>query len=289
MGAPSSRASRSEQIASRDNLWLKRFRAALAGPPDPKHGSRAALGLEGLHLVEEALRADLHIEALLVADSGERHLPPLRKLLSPDLRLLRTTDRLFSAVAGTESPQGIAALAVPPAWTLDDLLRTTALVVVIAGVQDPGNVGTIVRTAEAFGATGLIACRGAAHPLSPKSLRASAGSALRLPILSGLPPERVLSDLRTRRLRQLAACLTGDCAPQDAGFTAPTAVWIGSEGAGLPPDIETDTDARVRIPIAQAVDSLNAAIAAAVLLYEASRQRHTAAAPGSRRSMVSAS
>ena len=276
MGVSSVRASKSEYITSPDNRWLKRFRAALHGRPESQDGQPPPLGLEGPHLVEEALRSKLLIEALLVADSAERHLTRLRKLLPPGALVLRTSDRLFTATAGTESPQGLAALVTAPAWTLDDLLGTNALVVAIAGVQDPGNVGTIVRTAEAFGATGLIACRGSAHPFAPKSLRASAGSALRLPLIAGLAPERALSDLQAHGLRQCAASLSGDCPPQHAGFSRPTALWIGSEAAGLPPEIEAAADARIRIPIAPAVESLNAAMAAAVILYEASRQRHTA-------------
>jgi len=279
MAASSPARTHTERLTSRDNRWLKRFRAALEGRAERDAEGPAPLGLEGPHLVEEALRSGLRIEALLVAESAERHLARLRKLLPTGLRLLRTTDVLFAGLAATEAPQGIAALAAPPAWTLDDLLRANPLVVVIAGVQDPGNVGTIVRTAEAFGATGVIACRGAAHPLAPKSLRASAGSALRLPLLAGMAPYRALSTLSARGLRHYAASLSGNCAPEQAGFSGPAALWIGSEGAGLPAEIENAADARVRISIARPVESLNAAVAAAVLLYEASRQRREVAQP----------
>ena len=278
MSAPHAARTKSERITSRENPWLKRFRAALHGRGDRADPALPSLGLEGPHLVEEALRAGLRLEAILLADSAERHLTALRKLLPTGLRLLRTTDRLFESVGATEAPQGIAALAAPPEWTLDHLLRADPLVVVIAGVQDPGNVGTIVRGAEAFGATGVVACRGTAHPLAPKSLRASAGSALRLPLLAGVPPDRVLSDLRARGLRQCAASLSGGCAPDQAGLDGPTALWIGGEGAGLPPEIENAADVRVRIAISSAVESLNAAMAATVLLYEAARQRQSSGA-----------
>lgn len=277
MAPSSAMRCKSERLTSRDNRWLKRFRAALQGGFNSRDGERPVLGLEGPHLVEEALRAGLRIEALLVADSGERHLTGLRKNLPPDLLLLRTTDRLFADAAGTETPQGIAALAAPREWALEDLLGASPLVVVIAGVQDPGNAGAIVRAAEAFGASGVIACRGTAHPLAPKALRASAGSALRLPLLANLPAERALVELRARGVRQCAASLSGDCAPEQAGLEGPTALWIGSEGAGLPPEIESAADIRVRIPINRSVESLNAAMAATVLLYEAARQRRTAA------------
>jgi len=224
-------------------------------------------------LVEEALHSGLEIEALLVADSGERHVARLKSLLPAGLRVLRTSERLFDSVAGTETPQGIALLVEPRCWRLEDLLGAAPLVVVLAGVQDPGNVGTIVRAAQGFGASGVIACRGSAHPLAPKSVRASAGSVLRLPTLAGASPENILPELRRLGLRQYAATVCGEQNARDADFQGPCAIWIGSEGGGLPPEIERGADARIRIPTGAAVQSLNAAIAAAVLLYEAARQR----------------
>ena len=195
-----SAAEKDDLITSRENRWLKRFRAALrgTGPAEDE-----PIGVEGPKLVEDALRSGLEAEALLVCESAE---PALDAILSaassseagiPRSRILRTTDKLFASVAGTETPQGIAALFRKPDWQFEDVLRGAAdengarfgdspLVVVMAGVQDPGNVGTIVRSAEAFGATGAIAARGTADPWSPKALRASAVSALRLPLLRGI-------------------------------------------------------------------------------------------------------
>ncbi len=123
--------------------------------------------------------------------------------------MLRTSDRLFAHVAATEAPQGIAALVRPTAATLDDLLRGTPLVLLMAGVQDPGNVGALVRTAEALGATGAAACSaggiGTANPFGPKALRASAGAALRLPILRGVATSILLAQLRVAGVRVYAA------------------------------------------------------------------------------------
>jgi TrmH family RNA methyltransferase len=261
---------KSDRIESRENRWLKRFRAALEGRAE-KDGS--CLGVEGPRLVEEALRSELPVEALLVAESGERHLARLKTLLPAALRVLRTSDRLFASVAGTETPQGIALLAKAPSWRMEDLLHETPLVIVLAGVQDPGNVGTILRAAEAFGATGLIACRGSAHPLSPKSVRASAGSVFRLPVLAGSAPGDTLPQLRSHGLRQYAATLAGGQTPEESELASACAIWIGSEGSGLPSEVESAADARIRIPLRAPVESLNAAAAAAVLLYEAARQR----------------
>jgi TrmH family RNA methyltransferase len=268
--APASSRTRSERIESRENRWLKRFRAALHDRLEDKNGE---IGVEGPRMVEEALRTGLPIQALLVSDSGERHLSRLKTFLPPDLRVLRASDRLFNAVAATETPQGIAVLVRLRPVRLEDLLTPSALVVSLSGVQDPGNVGAIVRTAEAFGATGVIACRGSAHPLAPKALRASAGSALRLPVLAGVSTQEVFRELRARGLRQYAASLSGAAGPSGADLRTPCNIWIGSEATGLPPEIQSAADACIRIPLQSPVESLNAAVAAAILLYEAARQR----------------
>jgi TrmH family RNA methyltransferase len=278
----------SSAIASRDNRWLKRFRSALAG----ERGDDGIVGVEGLRLVEAALGSGLHVEALLVSDSGERHIARLSPLLGANAQILRTSDRLFTGVADTQAPQGIAALVQSRQATVENLLRESALVVVLVAVQDPGNVGTILRAAEAFGATGAATCSaetlGTADPLGPKALRASAGSALRLPVLHGLPATDLLSKLRASRVKIYAATKEDPegaprpgsplLRPWEADWKSPAAILIGNEGAGLPEDIVRAADARVSIPQAAAttrvgVESLNAAMAATVLLYEAMRQR----------------
>jgi RNA methyltransferase, TrmH family len=275
-------------ITSRDNSWLKRFRAALAG--ERHHGPMA--GVEGVRMVEAALGSGLRVEALLVSESGERHLVRLAPVLTSGAQILRTSDRLFAGVADTRTPQGIAVLVETRKATLQDLVQGSALVVVLVGLQDPGNVGTILRAAEAFGATGAATCSagemGTADPLGPKALRASAGSALRLPIVHGMPASKLLSGLRTAGVKTYAATKEGSdqaqqsvarvWRPWEVDWTLPAAILIGNEGAGLPMEIAVSADARVSIPQAAAatpigVESLNAAMAATVLLYEAMRQR----------------
>lgn len=276
-------------LTSRENRWLKDFRVALRGGLPTESG---CIGVEGPHLVKEGLRSSLSVEALLVSESGEHLIEALAPLLShpnrAGLRVLRTTDRLFAGIADTETPQGIAALVHPPTATFDDLLRPGSgaepFVAVLVGVQDPGNVGTILRTAEAFGATGAAACAsgrsGTANPFAPKVLRASAGAALRLPIVHGVSLPVLLAQLRVSGVKLFAA-IAHDRAPADRPVLAPwkvewrqpVALLIGNEGAGLPEETERSADACVRIPIAPGVESLNAAIAAALILYEAARQR----------------
>jgi RNA methyltransferase, TrmH family len=278
-----------EKITSRENRWLKKFRAALRGTGP---SGDEPLGIEGPKLVEEALRSGLEAEALLVSDAGEHALEAILRAAAaseagiPRARILRTTDKLFEGVAETETPQGVAALFRQPQWGFEDVLSGNGasrggapLVVVLAGVQDPGNVGTILRSAEAFGATGAVAARGTADPWSPKALRASAGSALRLPVLRGMAIPVLLAQLKIEKVKILAAS-----ARTENGFDSPSwaiddrlALFIGSEGRGLPAEVEHAADATISIPVSEAVESLNAAVAASVLLYEIARRRKKAA------------
>ena len=298
---------RAEEIRSRDNKWLKAFRAVLRG-----RGPAAdePIGVESPKLVEEGLRAGLEAEVLLVSETGERELERILRAASQTeagisrSRILRTTDKLFASVASTETPQGVAALFRQREWRFENVLRGAAsrdgalrgdppLVLVLTGVQDPGNVGTILRSAEAFGATGAIAARGTADPWSPKAVRASAGSALRLPLLRGMAVPVVLVQLRAAGLKIYAA--TSSSTDEDAAehrghggqaeatektgistdLRQPAAIFVGSEGHGLPPEVEHAADALISVPISDTVDSLNAAVAGSILLYEAARQRRS--------------
>jgi TrmH family RNA methyltransferase len=291
-------------LTSRDNRWLKAFRMALRGGLPTESG---AVGVEGVRLVEEALRSGCSVEAVLFSESGERHHDRLAPLISrPEIAFptLHTTDRLFEGLADTEHPQGVAALVQPRAATLDDLLRTptsacSPLLVVLAGVQDPGNVGTILRTAAAFGATGAVTAAsgqsGTASPFSPKALRASAGATLHLPILPGMSLAILLTQLKIANVRTLATSvheppvssvvgaqhaaphpgtIAPPLSPWEVDWCEPVALLVGNEGAGLPEEVERSADARIRIPMSSGIESLNAAAAAAVLFYEAARQRN---------------
>ncbi len=290
---------KSPVITSRENRWLKRFRAALSG----ERGDDGAVGVEGIRLVEAALGSKLPVEAILVSESGARHLPRAAVWLESSVLVLRTSDKLFAGVADTKSPQGIAALVRPRTVTIEEMLPEAALAVVLISVQDPGNVGTIMRSAEAFGATGAVVCAaggiGTADPFGPKALRASAGSALRLPIVQGISPRILIDRLRMSRVKIYAAVASAGAStslkesdqtldaasspvcPWDIDWKNAAAIFIGNEGSGLPADLVRAADVRVYIPQAAStapvgIESLNAAVAASVLLYEAMRQRNSA-------------
>jgi RNA methyltransferase, TrmH family len=278
-------------LTSRDNKWLKQFRMALRGGIPTESGF---VGVEGVRLVEEALRSGCRIAAVLFSENGERYRERLAPLVGrPEIAfpVLLTTDRLFEGLADTEHPQGVAALVEPRVTMFDDLLRAPAgscspLLVVLAGVQDPGNVGTILRTAAAFGATGAAIAAsgqsGTASPFSPKALRASAGAVLHLAVLSGTPLPILMTQLKVAGFRTLASSVhepeSGEqplLAPWEVDWCEASALLVGNEGSGLPVEVERSADARIRIPMASGIESLNAAAAAAVLFYEAARQRNS--------------
>src|SRR5215470_11665485 len=267
-------------ITSRDNRWLKEFRVALRGGLPTESG---AVGVEGVRLTEEALSSGCRIEAVLFSESGRRHharLAPYLDRAEIAFPVLYTTDRLFEGVADTEHPQGVAALVEPRKFSFDDILSPSIsgaapLVVVLAGVQDPGNVGTILRTAAAFGATAAATAAsgqsGTASPFSPKALRASAGAALHLPLLAGAALPELLAQFREAGIRSLASSARPEAdgaqlvlAPWEVDWRRPVALLIGNEGQGLPEEIEHAAEARVRVPMSSAVESLNAAAAATV-------------------------
>jgi TrmH family RNA methyltransferase len=254
-------------------------------------------------LVEEALTSGCRVEAVIFSDSGERwreRLAPLVSKAELGFPVLRTTDRLFEGIADTEHPQGVAALVVPRLTEIADILAKPAgacapLLVVLVGVQDPGNVGTIVRTAAAFGATGVVTAAsgrsGTASPFAPKALRASAGAALHIPVLTGMALGILLTQLKVAGIRTVASCVHEEgadsvhrsgqalpssgraVAPWEVEWCEPVALLVGNEGAGLPEDVVHAADGRIHIPMATKVESLNAGAAAAVVLYEAYRQR----------------
>jgi TrmH family RNA methyltransferase len=246
---------------------------------------RGLAGIEGPNLLEEALRAGLRIECVFAAEGSERLLEPWG--LPADLEILLVPRPLLDAALTTESPQPIAALVEPPDWTWAHILgsrnkgshrKTPALVLVLAGLQDPGNLGTILRSAEAFGADGVLSLPGTVSAWNPKAVRASAGSLFRLPLVTASAEECF------RHLRQAGAKIwtttVHGAEPADlVSLTGPIALVIGNEGNGVPVDIAAHADGALTIPCPGPVESLNASVAASVLLYEAVRQRSVHGAP----------
>jgi len=260
---------RFEKIASPSNPLLKQVRKAVQRGGLTSGGYCIA---ETFHLVVEALRSGCRVEAVLVAYSA---LQQMRRMVPlPDsVRVLALPDGLFASIAATESSQGVMALVHPRVWTMETILSRHLPVLILDGVQDPGNAGAIVRASEAFGAAGVVFLKGTANPFNPKAVRASAGSVFRLPLVCGVAVEEALAQLQRNEYRIYAACPDADLSLEAADMDNGCAVVIGSEGRGVS-DAWRAAGSAIRIPMTN-VESLNAAIAAAIFLYEASRRRTT--------------
>lgn len=257
-------------IVSPRNPLLKDIRKALARGTLTTNGCAVA---ESFHLLEEAVRSGCRIPVVLAAESVQsrvkQHLRGLK-----DVRLVVTSDAVFKQLATTESSQGVMALVEPLKWTLDALLRSRSLIVVLDGVQDPGNAGAIVRAAEAFGAGGVLFLKGTVSPFNSKTLRAAAGSLFRLPVVAGLEPMAAKAALADARLPVFAAVPRGGKPVHEIDWTRPAAIVIGGEGRGVSAAVRASLP-EVSVPTI-GVESLNAAMAATVILYEAGRQRSLA-------------
>jgi TrmH family RNA methyltransferase len=273
-------------VQSRQNARVRELRAAFArNHRDPS----AVIAIEGEHLLAEALRSGLRLRAVFIRADPERRDSNLRLLERLDLPasvpIVSLNPAVFASAVETESPQGVAALVEPRRFSLADVLGHTAvpgpapgapLVMVCAGVQDPGNFGAIIRSAEAFSATGVLALPGTVDVWNGKALRASAGSAFRIPVVQERTSLALaaLDETNIPILAATAAVPGNDALPCSAcDLTGPAAILIGNEGSGLSPELLDRANIRIAIPMPGPVESLNAAVAASILLYEAARQR----------------
>lgn len=275
-------------VQSRQNARVRELRAAFArSPRDPAE----VIAIEGEHMLAEALRSGLRLRTVFVRADPDRRDASLRMLerlaLPSPVPIVSLNPTVFASAVDTESPQGIAALVEPPRFSFAEVLgepdtrnaaggTPAALVIITAALQDPGNFGSLVRSTEAFAGTGVLALPGTVDVWNGKALRASAGSAFRVPVVQE-KPALALATLGERKIPVVAAVAAHEgaipCTAYD--FTQPVAILIGNEGSGLSPELLERADARVSIPMPGPVESLNAAVAASILLYEAARQRLT--------------
>jgi TrmH family RNA methyltransferase len=266
-------------VESNQNARLKELRKALIAPG---RGAQALVGIEGPKLIEEAMRAGLRVKTIFVAQGAERLLDKLQG--KRDVEVLQLPKKLLDQALATETPQSIAALVEPPKWSWSHLLnqhQKKTLVIVLAGLQDPGNLGTILRSAEAFGATGVISLPGTVSAWNAKAVRASAGSVFRVPILAASVDE-CFAELKKAAVKVFATTARGTKSTDLAELAGPVALIIGNEGNGVPGALAARADSTIAIPYPGSAESLNAAVAASVLLYEASRQRVAASSAASK-------
>ena len=256
-------------VHSRQNTRVKELRSGFARAARTDEGH---IAIEGEHLVAEAIASGIQVSAVFVQMGSESI---LERLSLPDAaEVLALPPDVFESAVRTETPQGIAALVVPPAFSLEQVLtaESAPLVVISAELQDPGNLGTLIRSAEAFGATGFVALPGTVSLYNQKTLRASSGSLFRLPTAAAKPDE-LFAALSARMILAVAAVAANGKPVTQHNFTAPSALILGNEGNGIPEDILQLAAKWVTISTPGPVESLNAAIAGSILLYEAARQR----------------
>ena len=261
-------------VSSRQNPIVRTFRE-LADHPDPT-GERVLL--DGAHLVQDAHAAGAMFEVLAVAasrlqtatDEGTLALA----LEQAGVEVIAADDKVFAALSPVKTPSGLTAIVrrqvSAPAMICSG---QRAFVIAAVDVQDPGNVGSLLRVAEAGGATGAFVCGASANPFSWKALRGSMGSALRLPVVAGMTPGAVVHCVKSAGLKLVAAVPRGGDAPDEIDWRGQVGLFMGGEGPGLDAEIVAQSDTRVTIPMAETVESLNVAAAAAILIYAARRQR----------------
>jgi len=262
---------RLRRIEGRHNALVKHLRQAFSRAELTDEGDCA---IEGLRIVEEAIRSGLRFRTIFFRDSAQNQAERLLPQIGANVETVLLPDTLFDNVVPSETPQGVAALVHLKEFSLEDIVERLHVgpVVVLAGLQDPGNLGTIVRSAEAFGSAGVVLGEGTVSPFNSKVVRASAGSIFRVPWVRG-KLQSVSSKLRGQQIRLLATSSHKGTPLDQASLTGPLALFIGSEGSGLPRDVLEQVDEIVMIPHAERVESLNAGVAASVMLYEAGRQR----------------
>lgn len=240
---------------------------------------RAEKGLfliEGIRLMEEAVKEKVLVEQALYTAAVEEtsrgsHL--LATLSKMRIQAFHVSEKVMESIAGTENPQGILAVARQLKWSLKDILKSKEPVIIACGLHDPGNLGTIIRTSDAGGCGGVITTQNTVDGYNSKAVRATMGSIFRLPVLKLDDPLDAVSTLKKKGYRIVATTAHTKTSYLDVDYTKPTAFLIGQEASGLTNDILESADIKVFIPMKEGVESLNAAVSASILIYEALRQR----------------
>jgi len=259
-------------VSSRQNALVKELRKAFARGEPTSDGS---LAIESVRLIEEAVRSGLRFQAIIFSESGRTHASRLLPQISSHAEALLLPDDVFTSAVSTETPQGVAALVKMKTVILQELIEQISdntLLVGVAGLQDPGNLGTVIRSAEAFGARGILIGEKTVSHFNPKVARASAGSLFREPLVS-VKMVQSIQALKQRGVRILATSSHKGTPLPEVDFSGRCMVVIGNEGAGVPAEVQSAADELITVPQSPKVESLNAGIAASIILYEAARQK----------------
>jgi len=262
---------RLRRIEGRHNALVKELRQAFSRAELTSDGYCA---IEGFRILEEAIRSGLRFRAVFFSESAVPRAEKLLSQLGAQVETLLLADKLFSSAVPSDAPQGVAALARWKELSREDVLAKSPAgpILVIAGVQDPGNLGTILRSAEAFGAGGVLLGEGTVSPYNPKVVRASAGSVFRVPLARTKLSES-LGRMKDHGLRLVGTASHKGTPLDQAKMAGPLAIFVGSEGSGLPRDLIKEMNDVVAIPQVPEVESLNVGVAASIVLYEVMRQK----------------
>jgi len=262
---------RLRRIEGKHNSLVKELRQAFGRGELTASGECA---VEGVRVIEEAIRSGLKFHAVFFSESAQGRASKLLPQLGSHVETLLLPDRLFASLVPSETPQGVAALVHAKVFTSQEILESSSPgpLLVIAGVQDPGNLGTILRSAEAFGAQGVLLGEGTVSAYNSKAVRASAGSVFRL-MTARIQTSDAIGQIRAQGLRLMATSSHKGASVAAANLSGRVAIFIGNEGSGLDKKLLAQMDELIMIPHSQRVESLNAGIAASIVLYEAARQR----------------
>lgn len=232
--------------------------------------------LDGWHLLSDALEADLRVDTVAVANRDRRAETDriLNHARADGASIVEVSTNVMDALSPVRTPTGVAAIVERPKVSIAQLFtRSPALIVLAIDMQDPGNVGAVIRAAEAGGATGIAFAGTSADPWGWKALRAAMGSTFHLPVIKTEAPAPVLEACERERVKVLATVPRGGVSMHQVDLRVGVAIMMGGEGPGLPQDLQDRAASRVSIPMHGRAESLNVAVAAALLVYEARRQR----------------
>jgi RNA methyltransferase, TrmH family len=262
---------RLRRIEGRHNALVKELRQAFARGELTESGECA---IEGFRVIEEAVRSGLKFRAVFFSESAQPRAARLLPQLGAHVETLLLPDKLFSGAVPTDTPQGVAALVNLKKYSFQDVLScaSSGPLLMITGIQDPGNLGTILRSSEAFGASAVLVGDGTVSPYNSKVVRGSAGSVFRV-LLTKVDTLNAIQQMRSQGIRLVATSSHKGVPLPEATLNGEVAIFVGNEGAGLDKKLLAQMDELITIPHSPKVESLNAGVAASIILYEVAKQR----------------